>query len=225
MGDVTSPDNLPYPFDSDTPDVPRDIQALADATQAALLKNNVPIFASEADRDGNMPSPVHGAFCYVQDIGQYQGYSSQEAMWLPVAGKMPYGSITDTAPFTIAGRVKIPFNSGNEVMVSGGGVTWNAANSTWVCPPGIYLVKMRVDVQSAGHSSGMEMGFGNEVQMGSAYGGGYIGSGISTWMSAAGERAAGDGSQFGAYVQDRNGTRDGVWARFSVRYLSWRHGS
>jgi len=38
MGDVTVPDNLPYPFDSDTPDVPRDISALAEATQAALLK-------------------------------------------------------------------------------------------------------------------------------------------------------------------------------------------
>jgi len=37
MGDFTSPDSLPFPFDTDTPDVPRDIKGLADATQAALL--------------------------------------------------------------------------------------------------------------------------------------------------------------------------------------------
>lgn len=32
----TTPDALPYPEDGDTPDVPRDLQALADAVQAAL---------------------------------------------------------------------------------------------------------------------------------------------------------------------------------------------
>lgn len=36
MANVTSPDNLPFPEDGDSPDVPRDIFALADATQDAF---------------------------------------------------------------------------------------------------------------------------------------------------------------------------------------------
>ena len=38
MGSVTSPDSLPYPVDTDSPDIPRDFKALAEATQVALSK-------------------------------------------------------------------------------------------------------------------------------------------------------------------------------------------
>jgi hypothetical protein len=38
---ATTPDNLRYPVDSDTPDVPRDIKNLADDVQAALTADRV----------------------------------------------------------------------------------------------------------------------------------------------------------------------------------------
>lgn len=225
MGDVTSPDQLPYPFDSDTPDIPRDIKGLADATQAALLKG-VPIFASPGDRDGNIPSPAAGMLCYVTDMAQYQGYSTQEASWLPVAGKMPYGSIADSSDVSIQTRTKLPFNSGNEVVTTGGGVSWNSGLQAFQGPAGLYLVALRVMVESASGDSGIEMGFGNNVQMGSAYGGGFIGAGIESWMSTTGERAMSATGDFAAWVYDRYGRDRYVsYARFSLRYLSWRYGS
>lgn len=218
MGDVTSPDGLPYPFDTDVPDIPGDFQGLAEATQAALL-NGVTRFASETDRDGNITSPTAGMQIYVEDLDQYQGYSSSQSRWLPIGGLMPYGFITTQANQAVTGTTKLTYDGA--VATTRGGVTWSTANASYSGPPGRYLVIGRCIARAASGDGHLEMGFGNSEQMGSAYGGGFIGSGYEAWVGVSGTRAMTVGATFSQYIRPHNVNRSVGYGYFQIIYMDW----
>lgn len=221
MGDVTSPDNLPYPFDSDVPDIPADFQALAQATQTALL-NGVTKFASATDRDGNITSPQTGMLIFLDDLQQYQGWNSDYGDWLPVAGKMPFGTVAATANVPLTGtHVKLPFTGA--VARTYGGVTWSDVNAAFSGPPGMYLVQHRGIARAASGDGHVEVGMGNNVQVGSAYGGGFVGSGYEAWIGTMGFREMAEGADFATWIRAMNVNRSIGYNIFSINYQGWRH--
>lgn len=64
---------LPYPQSSDTPDVPRDIQALAGAVDTKLLQT-VRVFSTTAARDSAITSPTAGMVAYIDSNDVNEGF-------------------------------------------------------------------------------------------------------------------------------------------------------
>jgi hypothetical protein len=86
MGELTTPNKLPYPLDSDTPDVPRDIKALALGVEKALKATGVPTFADNAERDAAFAdagvSPSNGMLVWNESVQSYQRWWSGGSKWV-----------------------------------------------------------------------------------------------------------------------------------------------
>lgn len=89
--------SLPYPQSSDTPDVPRDMLALANAVDTKLLQT-VRVFLTTTDRDAAITSPTAGMVCYVDSGDATEGlYTYQGAAWRMGPGwNAPWGLISVT---------------------------------------------------------------------------------------------------------------------------------
>lgn len=85
---------LPYPQSSDTPDVPRDIQALAGAVDTRLLQT-VRVFATTTARDAAITSPTAGMICYVDSGDASEGlYTYHGTSWRKGPGwNAPWGNL------------------------------------------------------------------------------------------------------------------------------------
>jgi hypothetical protein len=77
---TTAINALPYPsLTAPTPpDVPADLQALAEAIDGKL----VAAFATATARDAAIPSPVDGATCYLADVDRYTGRINGAWEWV-----------------------------------------------------------------------------------------------------------------------------------------------
>lgn len=72
MPDVTPMQSFPFPTDADDPDIPGDLEALANAIERRV----VGVYANAADRDSKIPSPQTGQFAYLigtNELTVYQG--------------------------------------------------------------------------------------------------------------------------------------------------------
>lgn len=85
---------LPYPQSSDTPDVPRDIQALASAVDTKLLQT-VRTFATTAARDAAITSPTAGMVAYIDSNDVNEGlYVHNGTSWRKGPGwNAPWGTM------------------------------------------------------------------------------------------------------------------------------------
>lgn len=70
MATTTTIAGLPVPEETDTPDVPRDILALAQAIEKRL----VVVYASTADRGVKNTSPQEGMVAYLSDSNRIEIY-------------------------------------------------------------------------------------------------------------------------------------------------------
>lgn len=67
---TTALQNLPIPVESDTPDVPRDITALANAVEKRLAA----VYDNVSDRDARNASPQEGQLAILRDVNQVWCY-------------------------------------------------------------------------------------------------------------------------------------------------------
>jgi hypothetical protein len=75
MAASTNPDNLPYPTDGDVPDIPKDMQSLAQAVQSALTAKENSITAnSTALGEKILYGPVGSVPGTLQPGQLYAGY-------------------------------------------------------------------------------------------------------------------------------------------------------
>lgn len=89
----TTNQQLPYPASSAAPNVPADLQTLAQSVE----KKVVQVFASAADRSTRMPSPTEGMMCWLQDVNRFDYYTG--STWARVAERIGDGAF-DNAPGT-----------------------------------------------------------------------------------------------------------------------------
>lgn len=71
MASITPNQSLPYPVSTDSPDVPRDIKALAEAIEKKLVM----VFTDSATRSTKVPSPTAGMFSVLTSTGAVEYYN------------------------------------------------------------------------------------------------------------------------------------------------------
>ena len=76
MPDYTPMQGFPYPIESDDPDIPGDMQALATSVERRVMG----VYADASDRDTKIPSPQTGQFAYLAGSNQVTVYTG--AGWI-----------------------------------------------------------------------------------------------------------------------------------------------
>ena len=71
MATTTANQLLPYPVSTDTPDVPRDFQALAEAIEKKLVM----VFTDSSVRSTKVPTPTAGMFSVLTSTGKVEFYN------------------------------------------------------------------------------------------------------------------------------------------------------
>lgn len=92
MATTTPGQDFPTPTNSDDPDIPGDLFALA----SAIEKRVVGIYNNVADRDTRVPAPVEGQVAYLKDTNSFVYYDS--AAWVTMFPTPPTFTSSASVP-------------------------------------------------------------------------------------------------------------------------------
>lgn len=110
---------LPYPALSAVPNVPSDMQALANATDPLVI----PKYATTTARNTANPTPTAGDLCYVTNVSLYYYYSADATAWV---GFSPVTTIYKTADESRSSTTTLTNDGGANPLI------WNVqANSQY----------------------------------------------------------------------------------------------
>lgn len=111
--------SLPYPELANTPNVPQDLENLAEAIDTLII----PKFATNSARDAVITAPTDGQHAYMQDVKKLVVYRTSYNMWFPVnpanLDTIPEGHETRTSATFSNSAIVLPTKANTRYFLTG----------------------------------------------------------------------------------------------------------